>query len=110
MSTLDRMKLFVNYLRNTKCNNQKYDSPVMVIENGLCLSKVGFQAHYDVELLMRFSGQAMFTGVLYVDEFFMARSVSVNKKQAKTDCYVRALNCLYKKPLQFLMSMTDVGT
>ncbi|XP_041368119.1 uncharacterized protein LOC121382654 [Gigantopelta aegis] len=109
LSTLDRMKLFVNYLRNTKCSRREQDSPIMVIENGLSASKVGFRAYFEVELLMRFYGRAMFTGVLYIDEFFMARSVAVNKKQVKTECFEKALEHLYRKPLQYLLSMNDVG-
>ncbi|XP_041371019.1 uncharacterized protein LOC121384622 [Gigantopelta aegis] len=78
---------------------------IQTIENALTASKLGLKSEYTVGDV---NGK-IFSGALFLDGVFIARSASRKKKQAKHDCYAKALSVLRTMTVSQIMALKDEG-
>ncbi|WAR30536.1 hypothetical protein MAR_033078 [Mya arenaria] len=67
------------------------------------------KADYQAEELTRVAGKAMYTGVLRLNDIFLARAIRPNKKELKQEVFQKGLNVMLSMTVAEIYNMVDPG-
>ncbi|XP_052788436.1 uncharacterized protein LOC128223183 [Mya arenaria] len=106
MSMAEKLHRFCLFLRNDDSIKQ---NAIQTIMNGITSSKLGLRADYQAEELTRVAGKAMYTGVLRLNDIFLARAIRPNKKELKQEVFQKGLNVMLSMTVAEIYNMVDPG-
>ncbi|XP_053380695.1 uncharacterized protein LOC123548699 [Mercenaria mercenaria] len=107
MSMAEKLHRFCLFLRN---DDSIKINAIQTIMNAITSSKLGLKAVYESEELAKVAGKAMYTGVLKLDDVFLARAIRPNKKDLKQEVFQKALNVMLSMTVAEIYNLVDPGT
>lgn len=105
MSAAEKIHRFSLYVRSDPLK----DNAIQHLVNAQTGSKLMIQIDYESEELAKVGSKHMYTGRLKLAGVFLARAVSVNKKELKHLVFQKALNILLTKTVAEIYSLVDPG-
>ncbi|XP_045192112.2 uncharacterized protein LOC123548693 [Mercenaria mercenaria] len=106
MSTKEKIHRLCEYMKKPESVR---DNIVQTIMNGIAGLKLGLKPDYDFKDLAKAREKAMYTGVLMVDDVFIARAVRPSKKELKQEVFQKAFKVLSTKTVDEVYNLVDPG-
>ncbi|KAL4219662.1 hypothetical protein ACF0H5_022234 [Mactra antiquata] len=107
MSVAEKLHRFCLFLR---ADDSVKVNAVQTIMNSLSSSKLKMKAVYTAEELIRVDNKPMFTGVLKLNDVFLARAVKHNKnRELKQEVFQKALDIMLTMTVAEIFNLVDPG-